>query len=74
MLFSTKAEYGVRLMQWEDLPRADAIVAAVAHKRFKQMPADEICRKVIKAGCVVDVKSGLDDAALQNLGLTVWRL
>jgi UDP-N-acetyl-D-galactosamine dehydrogenase len=67
-------EYGVRLMQWEDLPRADAIVAAVAHKRFRQMPADEICRKVIKAGCVVDVKSGLDDAALQGLGLTVWRL
>jgi carbonic anhydrase/acetyltransferase-like protein (isoleucine patch superfamily) len=24
-------EYGVRLMAWDDLPRADAIVAAVAH-------------------------------------------
>ena len=27
-------EYGVRLFAWDDLPRADAIVAAVSHKQF----------------------------------------
>jgi len=28
-------EYGVRLTAWDDLPRADAIVAAVSHKPFR---------------------------------------
>jgi UDP-N-acetyl-D-galactosamine dehydrogenase len=67
-------EYGVRLFPWEDLPRADAIVAAVAHKQYKDLSADDICRKVIKGGCFVDVKAGFDQAALQNNSLKVWRL
>ena len=29
-------EYGVRLVRWDDLPRADAIVAAVAHREFRE--------------------------------------
>jgi UDP-N-acetyl-D-galactosamine dehydrogenase len=67
-------EYGVRLFQWEDLPRADAIVAAVAHKQYRDLSADDICRKVIKGGCFVDVKAGFDQAALQSNSLKVWRL
>jgi UDP-N-acetyl-D-galactosamine dehydrogenase len=67
-------EYGVRLMRWEDLPRADAIVAAVAHKQFRDLAAEDVCRKVIKAGCFIDVKSGFDQAGLEEAGLKVWRL
>src|SRR4029079_6279772 len=32
----TLHEYGVTLTAWDDLPRADAIVAAVAHRAFTQ--------------------------------------
>lgn len=67
-------EYGVRLLQWNDLPRADAIVAAVAHKQYRDLSADDVCRKVIKGGCFMDVKAGFDEAALRNVGLSVWRL
>jgi UDP-N-acetyl-D-galactosamine dehydrogenase len=67
-------EYGVRPMQWDDLPRADAIVAAVAHKQYKQLGVEEISRKVIKGGCFIDVKAGFDQAALEAVGLSVWRL
>jgi len=67
-------EYGVTLSAWEDLPRADAIVAAVAHRQYRQLSIDEIGRKVVKRGCFVDVKSGFDAAALAAAGLHVWRL
>jgi len=67
-------EYGVRLMQWDDLPRADAIVAAVAHKQYRGLGLEDICRKVVKSGCFIDVKSGFDQPALQAAGLKVWRL
>jgi UDP-N-acetyl-D-galactosamine dehydrogenase len=67
-------EYGVRLLAWDDLPRADAIVAAVAHKQYQKHSTEEICRKLIKGGCFVDVKSGFSEAELQGNGLKVWRL
>jgi UDP-N-acetyl-D-galactosamine dehydrogenase len=67
-------EYGVRLSKWEELPRADAIVAAVAHRQYRQLGTEEICRKVVKNGCFIDVKAGFDSAALQHSGIAVWRL
>ncbi len=67
-------EYGVRLLAWSDLPRADAIVAAVAHRELLLLGVDEIGRKVVQGGAFVDVKASYDAAALQACGLRVWRL
>ena len=67
-------DYGVRLLPWGDLPRADAIVAAVAHRQYQQLTLEEITRKVVKGGCFVDVKAGFDAAGLAGAGLRVWRL
>jgi UDP-N-acetyl-D-glucosamine/UDP-N-acetyl-D-galactosamine dehydrogenase len=67
-------EYGVRLMRWDDLPRADAIVAAVAHKQYRELSTEDLCRKLVKSGCFIDVKSGFDEPALEAAGLKVWRL
>jgi UDP-N-acetyl-D-glucosamine/UDP-N-acetyl-D-galactosamine dehydrogenase len=67
-------EYGVKLTPWDQLPRADAVVAAVAHTEFAARDADEIARKVIRGGCFVDVKSRFPAAELRSLGLRVWRL
>ena len=67
-------EFGIRLLQWQQLPRADAIIAAVAHRRFKELTAEDICRKVIRNGCFVDVKACFDHDGLEQSGLRVWRL
>jgi UDP-N-acetyl-D-galactosamine dehydrogenase len=67
-------EYGLDLVSWEQLPVADAIVAAVAHKSFLSMGAGRIAEKVAKGGCFVDVKSRFDVKALNDVGLSVWRL
>ena len=67
-------EYGVTLTPWDDLPRADAIVAAVAHKQYLALSVEQIAAKVAPGGGFVDVKSSFDQAALGGSGLKVWRL
>ena len=67
-------EYGVKLLAWDDLPRADALVMAVAHNAFQRLGIEELSRKLVKGGCVIDVKSTLDRNAAEAAGLKVWRL
>jgi UDP-N-acetyl-D-galactosamine dehydrogenase len=65
------AEYGVRLRPWADLPAADALILAVAHSEFLDR---NLAERIVKGGCLIDVKSVLDAAALRSAGLRVWRL
>jgi len=67
-------EYGVRLVPWDALPRAEAIVAAVSHRQFRSRSADDYAAKLAPGGLVVDVKCQMDAAALRARGLRVWRL
>ena len=67
-------EYGVRLSAWDRLPRAAAIVVAVAHREFTSKPVDEYAAKLVPGGLLMDVKCMLDEAALRKRGLKTWRL
>jgi UDP-N-acetyl-D-galactosamine dehydrogenase len=67
-------EYGIELEKWESLPRAAALVVAVAHREFVAKPLPEFLGKVAEGGCFIDVKCQFDMAALRKAGLTVWRL
>jgi UDP-N-acetyl-D-galactosamine dehydrogenase len=67
-------EYGVRLSDWDELPRADAIVAAVSHQQFVSLPVEDFGRKLIKGGVFIDVKACFDAEALRRAGILVWRL
>ena len=67
-------EYGVELTSWEALPKSAAIVAAVAHKVFRDRPIDEYLEKLQPRGVLADVKSLFDEARLKEQGVTVWRL
>ena len=67
-------EYGVRLSAWSDLPRADAIVAAVAHRSYQQLGVDDFTHKLTSGGCFIDVKAAFDATVLSSAGLRVWRL
>src|SRR5437016_1604604 len=67
-------EYGVKLKAWEELPRANAIVAAVAHRQFAERPLHEYVAKLERGGLYVDVKCHADASALRAQGITVWRL
>jgi UDP-N-acetyl-D-galactosamine dehydrogenase len=67
-------EYGVRLLPWDDMPRADAIVAAVSHNQFTSLSVEDFQRKLVKGGCLIDVKSCFNSAEFEQAGIKVWRL
>ena len=67
-------EYGVELVPFDTLPKAAAIVAAVAHKEFRDRPLDDFVAKLLPGGVYADVKCQADAAALRARGVTVWRL
>lgn len=67
-------EYGVTLLAWDDMPRADAIVAAVSHDKFASLLVEDFQKKLIKGGCIMDVKSNLQATEFEQAGMTVWRL
>ncbi len=67
-------EYDVELTAWDDLPQAAAIVAAVAHKEFRQRPLGDFTAKLKDGGVLTDVKSMFDEEQLKAKGVTVWRL
>ena len=67
-------EYGVKLQSWDQLPRSDAIVLAVAHEEFKRRPLDGLLAKLQPGGLVVDVKCQMDPQQLRAKGVAVWRL
>src|ERR1041385_7198000 len=47
-------EYDVRLTAWDNLPRAAAIVAAVAHRQFKARPLTDYLEKLLPKGVISD--------------------
>lgn len=64
----------MRLTPYDDLPRADAIVAAVSHKEFAALTAEDIGRKLVKGGAFIDVKAAFDPAVITGAGFRLWRL
>ena len=67
-------EYGVKLVSWDELPRADALVAAVSHRQLMATSIEDFQKKLIKGGVFIDVKAAFDQTALTGAGIKVWRL
>jgi UDP-N-acetyl-D-galactosamine dehydrogenase len=66
-------EYGLELLEWDRLPRANALLLAVAHQEFLDS-SGILVDKLSTPGALIDVKSVVDYEALQDQGITVWRL
>ncbi len=69
-----KHEYGIELTPWEQLPQADALIAAVAHRQYMEMPLDDLLAKLKTTGVFVDVKAAYPKQAIREAGFCVWRL
>ncbi len=76
----TQREYGLTLLPWEALrgsPGAarqlDAVVLAVAHRAYLEMPLEQLLAPLKSDGVLVDVKGGLDQARLPA-SVRYWRL
>ena len=67
-------EYGVRLVPLDALPRAQAVVVAVAHREFAALSAAQVAALLVPGGSVIDVKAIFDVGSIQRAGLALWRL
>jgi len=67
-------EYGITLTPWNKLPKADAIVAAVSHKEYLDMPLDNIFSVAKTNSVFIDVKSAYNQEDITNNGFILWRL
>ena len=67
-------EYCVELLAWDNLPQADAVVLAVAHKEYRQLTPDGLSRQLKAGGGVVDVKAVLNPVDVRAAGYVFWRL
>jgi UDP-N-acetyl-D-galactosamine dehydrogenase len=67
-------EYGVKLTPWTELPRAQAVLAAVSHREYLDMGVKVLGEKLVPRGIFVDVKSSFDRDELAASGFTAWRL
>ncbi|HEY4223559.1 MAG TPA: UDP binding domain-containing protein, partial [Myxococcota bacterium] len=68
-----KHEYGIDLVEMSALRELDAVVLAVAHDAYKEVPLGDLLSCVKKGGVVVDVK-GMVDVARVPAGLHAWSL
>ncbi len=69
-----RREYGVDLVPVEELKPACALVAAVAHCRFRTWGVEDVLRLMGTNPVLVDVKGIYDRAAMEVAGIRVWRL
>ena len=73
-----RREYGVELKSFEEAYGADCVILAVAHKEFKAMPIEGLCRLFADGPndgkVLIDVKSILDKQAFETAGYRFWRL
>ena len=69
-----RREYGIELNPWEELPKADALIAAVSHQQYCEVSVETLLEKLKPGGVFVDVKSAYSRQAIMERGFRVWRL
>lgn len=67
-------EYGVELSEFDEINKAQCLVLAVAHKEYKKLSLDDYKAKLDENGCIIDVKSVLDQEKAEAAGFNFWRL
>jgi len=67
-------EYGISLCPWDELPPADALVAAVSHRAYLERPLAEVLHTLKPGAVFVDIKSAWPAQAIRDAGLRLWRL
>ena len=69
-----REEYGVVLTDLKNIPAADAVVLAVAHRPYRTWALQEWRNLLSENAVVVDVKGSAPRLELEEAGVRVWRL
>ncbi|MCC5621512.1 nucleotide sugar dehydrogenase [Nostoc sp. CHAB 5715] len=71
--YEAKHEYGIDMADWNELSNLDALVLAVMHRHYLEMPQSELLQCLRSDGILIDVKSVLNPAELSPQ-ITYWSL
>ncbi|HEY9634134.1 MAG TPA: nucleotide sugar dehydrogenase [Coleofasciculaceae cyanobacterium] len=66
-------EYGIDLVNWQDLSNLDALILAVTHQAYRDMSCEQLLACLRSGGVLMDVKSIFDPAILPP-NVNYWSL
>jgi UDP-N-acetyl-D-galactosamine dehydrogenase len=66
-------EYGIKLVEWQNLSNLHSLVLAVSHQAYLDMPQEQLLAGMRRDGVLMDVKSILDPATLPST-ICYWSL
>ena len=66
-------EYGVELVEWQQLSHLDALILAVNHRFYLDLPREELLGCLGSPGVLMDVKSVLNPSSIPST-ITYWSL
>jgi len=69
-----KHEYGIDLHPLEPLPRAEAVIIAVAHRQIRALSPAALVAAVGPGAPCLDLKAVFTREALSDAGLNAWRM
>jgi UDP-N-acetyl-D-galactosamine dehydrogenase len=67
-------EYGVKLVDWDALPEAQAVILAVPHLALVEGLPARLRSKINGPKVFIDVKAACDISVLNSMGVAAWRL
>ena len=71
----THHEYGLAVTPLEEMTNLDALILAVSHKQYLEVPIAQLVGRIRPGGVLVDVKSALNPSTLPSgTGVAYWCL
>lgn len=70
-------EYGIKLLPWEEMPTAHAVILAVAHRFYRDVPLANLTQMIVPDGVFIDVKAAIEREGLTAAAgkpISYWRL
>ncbi|HUX65247.1 nucleotide sugar dehydrogenase [Sulfuricella sp.] len=67
-------EYGISLVKMDELQPANAVIAAVSHRAYREMGVEQIKSLMGKNPVLIDVKAMYDPQAIRAADIRLWRL
>lgn len=69
-----KREYNLNLNDWDDIKNVDAIILAVSHQFYLNIPMEDLVSRFRGPKLLIDVKGIFDKEVLAQNDVHVWRL
>jgi UDP-N-acetyl-D-galactosamine dehydrogenase len=67
-------EYGIRLVKMDELQPANAVIAAVSHRAYREMGVEQLKSLMGRNPVLIDVKAMYDPQAIRAANIRLWRL